>query len=146
MWHRKWQDDPCIILTLNKAPKKFVSCYPTYPVLTPDPNLFIDSMREEKRKTYFWFMWINFKPNWQLQVMFKLILHGECVYVKIWCITYVFRLCSIAMHYNSKKKMKKKTSWPTNPIIFSFVHVTGNKYISLFGPNFPTFSDKYIFL
>ena len=36
------------------------------------------------------------------------------------------------MHYNSKKKkLKKKKSQPTDPIIFSYV--TGNKHIFLFG-------------
>ena len=30
----------------------------------------------QAKKTYVWFMWINFKPNWQLQNMSKLILQG----------------------------------------------------------------------
>ena len=54
-----------------KAPKKCLfPVLPDQPCLKPsNPNWFIDTMREEKRKKYFRFMWFNFKSNWQIQDM-----------------------------------------------------------------------------
>ena len=69
---------------MYKAKKKimFVSCNPTDPVWNSPTQNFLLTQGEKKRgKTYFWFMWINFKPNWQLQIMYKLILQGK--YIKI---------------------------------------------------------------
>ena len=119
-----------------QAKKKIYVCFllPDRPCLkSPDPNWFIDSMGEEKRKTYFWFMWINFKSNWQIQDMSKLILQVKYTYVYQ---SLMYNICFKTLQHCYalqffKKIIKKKKSWPTDPIIFSYV--TGNKHIFLFG-------------
>ena len=65
--------------------------------------------------------------------MSNLIIQGK--YIKTDVQKSVVRLCSIVMHYNSKKKKNKKIikkKYPTEPIIFSFV--TGNKHIFFIWP------------
>ena len=68
-----------IIIRIRQK-KKFCLFPVTRPTLfeSPLPKTFY--WLKERRKEE-WFMWINFKSNWQLQNMSKLILQGK--YIKI---------------------------------------------------------------